>query len=63
MSEVFQPGVITCKREAQEGASGGKSTALSLCWIQQRYSICLFATTADNEQKTQQRLGYCAWLD
>ncbi len=54
---------ITRKCKPQEVASGGKSTALSLCCIQRRYSICLSATTADNVQKTQQRLGYCAWLD
>ena len=38
-SESFPPRMsLTRKRKAQEGASGTKSTTLSLCWIQRCYS-------------------------
>ncbi len=39
MSEDFPPEIITCKLKPQEGASGGKSTALSMYWIQRCYSL------------------------
>ena len=57
---VFSPARATRKRKSQEGASGGRSTALSLCWIQRHCSICLSASTADSIQKS--RKGWVAVL-
>ena len=44
---------LTRKRKSQEGASGTKSTTLSLCWIQRYYSIRLFATAAGSLPKSK----------
>ncbi len=58
MSEDFPPEIITCKLKPQEGASGGKSTALSMYWVHRCYSLGTYYSVSlpyvtDNMQKSR----------